>query len=91
LPLSAFPEFQQAALLFLSPISPNWKVIYIRKKYEDLYSQSYPIRALDRPAKLQVVEAPRISKQSAHEGGKVVSPTHRPPLTPSKTPDTHFC
>ena len=25
-----------------------------------------------------------ISRQSAHEGGKVVSPTHRPPLPPSK-------
>jgi len=28
-----------------------------------------------------------ISRQSAHEGGKVVSPTHRPPLPPF----THFC
>ena len=26
----------------------------------------------------------QISRQSAHEGGKVVSPTHRPPLHPSK-------
>jgi len=26
----------------------------------------------------------QILRQSAHEGGKVVSPTHRPPLTPSK-------
>ena len=31
------------------------------------------------------VEAPRISRQLAHEGGKVVSPTHRPPL-PHKIP-----
>jgi hypothetical protein len=26
----------------------------------------------------------QISRQSVHEGGKVVSPTHRPPLPPSK-------
>ena len=26
----------------------------------------------------------QISRQSAHEGGKVVSPTHRPPLTPQE-------
>ena len=26
----------------------------------------------------------QISRQSAHEGGKVVSPTHRPPVTPRK-------
>ena len=28
----------------------------------------------------------QISRQSAHEGGKVVSPTHRPPLLPRKYP-----
>jgi hypothetical protein len=26
----------------------------------------------------------QISRQSAHEGGKVVTPTHRPPLPPRK-------
>jgi len=33
----------------------------------------------------------QISRQSAHEGGKVVSPTHRPPLPPGNIPGTHFC
>jgi hypothetical protein len=33
-----------------------------------------------RPLGLQEVEAPRISTQSEHEGGKVVSPTHWQPL-----------
>ena len=35
-----------------------------------------------------------ISRQSAHEGGKVVSPTRRlplPPPTPGNIPGTHFC
>jgi hypothetical protein len=31
----------------------------------------------------------QISRQSKHEGGKVVSPTHRPPLPPGHTPGTH--
>jgi hypothetical protein len=39
----------------------------------------------------QEVEAPRISRQSAHEGGKVVSPTHRPSLPLRRIPATHFC
>jgi hypothetical protein len=33
----------------------------------------------------------QISWQSAHEGGKVVSPRHRPPLPPGNIPGTHFC
>ena len=32
-----------------------------------------------------------MSRQSAHESGKVVSPTHRPPLPPGNIPGTHFC
>jgi len=30
------------------------------------------------------VRRSQISRQSAHEGGRVVSPTHRPPLPPRK-------
>ena len=33
----------------------------------------------------------QVSRQSAHEGGKVVSPTHPPPLPPGYIPGTHFC
>jgi hypothetical protein len=53
--------------------------------------QSDPITGLDRPLAFQEVEAPRISRQSAHEGGKVVSPTHWPPLPTGNIPGTHFC
>jgi len=28
---------------------------------------------------------------TAEEGGKVVSLTHRPPLSPGNAPGTHFC
>jgi hypothetical protein len=33
----------------------------------------------------------QILRQLAHEGGKVVSPTHRPPLPPGNIPGTLFC
>jgi len=33
----------------------------------------------------------QMSRQSAHEGGKFVSPMHRPPLPPGNIPGTHFC
>ena len=34
------------------------------------------------PRGVQQVKAPQISRHSAHEGGKFVTPTHRPPLPP---------
>jgi len=33
----------------------------------------------------------QISRQSAYEGGKFISPTHQPPLLPGNVPRTHFC
>jgi hypothetical protein len=33
----------------------------------------------------------QILKQSAHEGGKFVSPTRRPPLHSVNSPNSHFC
>ena len=47
--------------------------------------------SLYRQTGIQQAGAPRISRQSAHKGGKIVSPTHRPPLPPGKIPRTHFC
>jgi hypothetical protein len=48
---------------------------------------------------LQVWSGPEISRKlrfpdfmtTAQDGVKVVSLTHRPPLTPGNTPGTHFC
>ena len=47
--------------------------------------------SLDRPLGLQEVEANRITRESAHEGGKVVSPRHLPPLGPGDTSGIYFC
>jgi len=33
----------------------------------------------------------QIPRQSAHEGDKVVSPKHRPPLPPENIPGIHLC
>jgi len=50
----------------------------------------YPSKGLHRPLGLQEAEAPRISRQSANDGGKAVRPTHRHPLSLEETPRIHF-
>jgi hypothetical protein len=56
-----------------------------------LEGKAIPLQAWVKPLGLQEVEAPRISRQSAHEGVKVGSPTHRPPLSPGDITDNYFC
>jgi hypothetical protein len=41
--------------------------------------------------KRQEIEAPRIFRQSVNEGGKAVSPTHRPSLPSRVNPGIYFC
>ena len=52
--------------------------------------QTYPCIDLDRPLELQQFESSRISRQSVHEIGKVVSLTPRPPFHPENIPVTQF-
>jgi hypothetical protein len=51
----------------------------------------YLYTCLDRLLGFQEVEASRISRYSVHEGFKVVSPTHQPPLLAEYIPGIHFC
>jgi len=49
-----------------------------------IHRKSNPYASLNSPlGGLQVVEAPRISRQSAYECD-ISSPTHRPPLAPEE-------
>jgi hypothetical protein len=48
--------------------------------------QSNSCRGLDRLLGYHEIEAPRVSRHSAHEGGKVVSPKHQLPLPHKRYP-----
>lgn len=65
-----------------SCLNNSWMLI---KRY------SNPYTCLDRALDFHDVEAPKISRHSVHEDGKVVSPNHRPPLPPGDMPGTHLC
>jgi hypothetical protein len=77
------PKIQNTQLQYISTTQCKYLVYSIHKK-QSHYS---PGQALRIPGSL----GSQISRQSAHEGGKVVSPTHRPPLPPGNIPSTHFC
>jgi len=54
----------------------------INIRYTLYQYNSYPITCLGSPWGLQEFDATRISRRSEYERGKVVNPTHWPPLTP---------
>jgi hypothetical protein len=49
-----------------------------------------PLQAWNGPEGSRKLRFPDFMK-TAHDGGKVVSLTHRPHLPPGNTPGTHFC
>jgi len=52
--------------------------------------KAIPLQAWTGPEGSKRLRLPDF-RQSAHEGGKVVSPTHQPPLPPGNISGTHFC
>ena len=70
--------------------------IYI---YIYTHTHTYIIYGKGKEVPLQAWSGPEGSRKlrfpdfmtTAQDGGKVVSLTHRPPLTPGNTPGTHFC
>jgi len=61
--------------------------------YEDSSAwkgKSVPLQARSGPESSRKVRFQDFMT-TAQDGGKVVSLTHRPPLLPENTPDTHFC
>jgi len=52
--------------------------------------KAVPLQAWSGPECSRKLKFPDF-KTTAHGGGKVVSPTHRPHLPPGNSPRTHFC
>jgi hypothetical protein len=67
------------------------------EKYATLTSEkgikkgkAVPLQAWSDPEGVRKLRSPDFMT-TAQDGGKVFSLTHRPPLPPGNTPDTHFC
>jgi hypothetical protein len=91
-----------SASKFVTVLSSRISTVFARAQHRFLSTATRmqficpPLKTLSHympghPLVLQQMEALRISWQSAHEGGKVVSPTHWPPYHPWGIPATHSC
>ena len=82
----------------MSTSNSNWLIpsVFLKKPITvQLFNKAIPSQAWTGPWSSGSFESHSISRQSAHEGGKVVSPTHRQllPLAPSQgnINGAHFC
>ena len=72
------PRWPQQVISILAPSYNCWDTQYGWAPGASYVSlASYPYTSLDRPLGLQKVQVPRISRQFAHDGGKVASPRAR--------------
>ena len=65
------------------------KCVYVNTVYKGEKGKAIPLQAWRGPESSRRLRL-QISRQSAHEGGKVVSPMHRPPLPSGNIPGTLF-
>jgi hypothetical protein len=66
--------------------TPLRNLVNIRKKIV----AAIPLQAWSGPEGSRKLRFPDFVT-TTQDGGKVVRLTHRPPLAPGNTPDTHFC
>jgi len=52
--------------------------------------KAIPVETWTAPEGSRRLRAPDF-KTTAHEGGELANPRHRPPLPAGNIPDTHFC
>jgi len=74
-----------------------WNISYPRRMRRGIIialhtvkGKAVPLQARSGPEGSRKLRFPDFTT-TAQDGGKVVSPTHRPPLPPGNAPGTHFC
>jgi hypothetical protein len=62
----------------------------VPKESPCINGKAVPLQAWSGPEGSRKLRFPDYMR-TAHDGGKVVKLTHRPPLPPENAPGTHFC
>jgi len=75
------------AVKLLQKVGTDTKICSEVKKGK---GKAVPLQAWSRPESSRKLRFPDYMT-TAHDGDKVISPTHRPPLPPGNAPGTHLC
>ena len=74
-------------IIFNFPKTFFWNIAYCQKDSLRFYHKARPWSGPEGSRNLRFLDF----MTTTQDGCKVVSLTHRPPLSPGNTPDTHFC
>jgi hypothetical protein len=87
----SFLLLKQVVHILTTAFKPMRHVSLYVKNYSNKKDKAIPVTGREDAQACETSTFPHFTDNRLTDGGKAVSLTRRPPFTPRKIPDTHFC